>query len=120
VWQTYEEVCQKVMRIGSAIRSLGVEPVSEERLMSLSVYVVNYLYVHREELMATNLSSVDGQGAHCGIYGSNCPEWVMAMQVTLFHFRSRLFPFILRNWNLTNEIDYSLECDITSLSKVII
>ncbi|AQK58797.1 Long chain acyl-CoA synthetase 2 [Zea mays] len=45
VWQTYEEVCQKVMRIGSAIRSLGVEP-----------------------------------GAHCGIYGSNCPEWVMAMQ----------------------------------------
>ncbi|XP_066366830.1 long chain acyl-CoA synthetase 2 [Miscanthus floridulus] len=45
VWQTYEEVYQKVMRIGSAIRSLGVEP-----------------------------------GAHCGIYGSNCPEWVMAMQ----------------------------------------
>ncbi|CAO2144450.1 unnamed protein product [Urochloa humidicola] len=45
VWQTYEEVYQKVMRIGSAIRSLGVEP-----------------------------------GAHCGIYGANCPEWVMAMQ----------------------------------------
>ncbi|CAD6253527.1 unnamed protein product [Miscanthus lutarioriparius] len=45
VWQTYEEVYQKVVRIGSAIRSLGIEP-----------------------------------GAHCGIYGSNCPEWVMAMQ----------------------------------------
>ncbi|CAD6333524.1 unnamed protein product [Miscanthus lutarioriparius] len=27
VWQTYEEVYQKVMRIGSAIRSLGVEPI---------------------------------------------------------------------------------------------
>ncbi|CAD6343233.1 unnamed protein product [Miscanthus lutarioriparius] len=26
VWQTYEEVYQKVMRIGSAIGSLGVEP----------------------------------------------------------------------------------------------
>ncbi|CAL4992573.1 unnamed protein product [Urochloa decumbens] len=45
VWQTCEEVYQKVMRIGSAIRSFGVNP-----------------------------------GAHCGIYGSNCPEWVMAMQ----------------------------------------
>ncbi|RLM58989.1 long chain acyl-CoA synthetase 2 [Panicum miliaceum] len=45
VWQTYEEVYQKVMRIGSAIRSFGVNP-----------------------------------GSHCGIYGSNCPEWVMAMQ----------------------------------------
>ncbi|CAN6372422.1 unnamed protein product [Urochloa humidicola] len=45
VWQAYEEVYQKVMRTGSAIRSLGVNP-----------------------------------GAHCGIYGANCPEWVMAMQ----------------------------------------
>jgi hypothetical protein len=35
-------------------------------------------------------------------------------------FRSRLFPFILRNWNLTNEIGYFLECDIPPLSKVII
>jgi hypothetical protein len=31
-----------------------------------------------------------------------------------------LFPFILRNWNLTNGIDYFLECDIPPLSKVII
>uniref|UniRef100_A0A0E0BK97 Long-chain-fatty-acid--CoA ligase n=1 Tax=Oryza glumipatula TaxID=40148 RepID=A0A0E0BK97_9ORYZ len=45
VWLTYEEVYQKVIKIGSAIRSLGVKP-----------------------------------GGHCGIYGSNCPEWVMAMQ----------------------------------------
>ncbi|KAK3118963.1 hypothetical protein QOZ80_9BG0711490 [Eleusine coracana subsp. coracana] len=44
-WQTYEEVHQKVLRVGSAIRSFGVKP-----------------------------------GGHCGIYGSNCPEWVMAMQ----------------------------------------
>jgi hypothetical protein len=43
--------------------------------------------------MATNSSSVDGQGAHCGIYGSNCPEWVMAMQVTSFHFISFLSEF---------------------------
>uniref|UniRef100_A0A0E0MGC7 Long-chain-fatty-acid--CoA ligase n=1 Tax=Oryza punctata TaxID=4537 RepID=A0A0E0MGC7_ORYPU len=45
VWLTYEEVYQKVMKIGSAIRSLGVK-----------------------------------LGGHCGIYGSNCPEWIMAMQ----------------------------------------
>lgn len=45
VWQTYEEVYQKVIKIGAAIRSFGVKP-----------------------------------GGHCGIYGSNCPEWVMAMQ----------------------------------------
>uniref|UniRef100_A0A0D3HN20 Long-chain-fatty-acid--CoA ligase n=1 Tax=Oryza barthii TaxID=65489 RepID=A0A0D3HN20_9ORYZ len=45
VWLTYEEVYQKVIKIGSAIRSLGVKP-----------------------------------GGNCGIYGSNCPEWVMAMQ----------------------------------------
>ncbi|TVU24850.1 hypothetical protein EJB05_27310 [Eragrostis curvula] len=45
MWLTYEEVYQKVLRIGSAIRSFGVKP-----------------------------------GGHCGIYGSNCPEWVMAMQ----------------------------------------
>ncbi|KAG2562696.1 hypothetical protein PVAP13_8KG240800 [Panicum virgatum] len=51
VWQTYEEVYQKVMRIGTAIRSLDVNP-----------------------------------GAHCGIYGSNCPEWVMAMQSLLTFF----------------------------------
>uniref|UniRef100_R7W8U0 Long-chain-fatty-acid--CoA ligase n=1 Tax=Aegilops tauschii TaxID=37682 RepID=R7W8U0_AEGTA len=45
VWQTYEQVYQKVIQIGAAIRGFGVKP-----------------------------------GAHCAIYGSNCPEWVMAMQ----------------------------------------
>lgn len=45
VWQTYEQVYQKVIQIGAAIRAFGVKP-----------------------------------GAHCAIYGSNCPEWVMAMQ----------------------------------------
>lgn len=45
MWQTYEEVYQKVMRIGSAIRSLGVEPVSEECLMSLSML---RFYLHPE------------------------------------------------------------------------
>jgi long-chain acyl-CoA synthetase len=45
VWHTYEQVYQKVTKIGAAIRSFGVKP-----------------------------------GAHCAIYGSNCPEWVMAMQ----------------------------------------
>jgi hypothetical protein len=34
--------------------------------------------------------------------------------------RACLFPFILRNWNLTNAIGYFLECDIPQLSKVYI
>jgi hypothetical protein len=37
----------------------------------------------------------------------------------LISVRARLFPFILRNWNLTSEIDYFLECDIPQLSKCI-
>jgi hypothetical protein len=34
--------------------------------------------------------------------------------------RSRLFPFILSNCNLTNGVTYFLECDIPQLSKVYI
>ncbi|XP_020099651.1 long chain acyl-CoA synthetase 2 [Ananas comosus] len=45
VWQTYEEVYHKVMKIGSCMRSCGINP-----------------------------------GDRCGIYGSNCPEWVIAME----------------------------------------
>ncbi|KAK1324112.1 Long chain acyl-CoA synthetase 2 [Acorus calamus] len=50
VWQTYEEAHDKAIRIGSAIRSCGVNP-----------------------------------GDHCGIYGSNCPEWVIAMEACNAH-----------------------------------
>jgi hypothetical protein len=39
---------------------------------------------------------------------------------SIFSLRSRLFPFISRNWNLTNGIGYFLEYDIPPLSKVII
>lgn len=45
LWQTYQEVYHTSIRIGSAIRSRGVNP-----------------------------------GGRCGIYGSNCPEWIMAME----------------------------------------
>jgi hypothetical protein len=34
--------------------------------------------------------------------------------------RARLFPFILRNWNLINGVGYFLECGIPQLSKVYI
>jgi hypothetical protein len=30
VWQTYEQVYQKVIQIGAAIRGFGVKPVSQE------------------------------------------------------------------------------------------
>jgi hypothetical protein len=39
---------------------------------------------------------------------------------TVFTIRSRLFLFILRNWNLINGIDYFLEYDIPPLFKVTI
>ncbi|KAM1790586.1 hypothetical protein TB2_034073 [Malus domestica] len=45
VWLTYQEVYDSAIRIGSAIRSRGVNP-----------------------------------GDRCGIYGSNCPQWLTAME----------------------------------------
>ncbi|KAK4562885.1 hypothetical protein RGQ29_005391 [Quercus rubra] len=45
VWLTYQEVHDAAIRVGSAIRSRGVNP-----------------------------------GDRCGIYGSNCPEWIIAME----------------------------------------
>ncbi|KAF7810939.1 long chain acyl-CoA synthetase 2-like [Senna tora] len=45
VWLTYQEAYDSAIRMGSAMRSRGVNP-----------------------------------GHRCGIYGSNCPEWIMAMQ----------------------------------------
>ncbi|KAL5788496.1 hypothetical protein ACOSP7_005445 [Xanthoceras sorbifolium] len=45
IWITYQEAYDAAIRLGSAIRTLGVNP-----------------------------------GGHCGIYGSNCPEWVIAME----------------------------------------
>ncbi|XWS40363.1 hypothetical protein CRYUN_Cryun18bG0134700 [Craigia yunnanensis] len=45
VWITYQEAYDAALRIGSAMRSCGVNP-----------------------------------GDRCGIYGSNCPEWIIAME----------------------------------------
>jgi long-chain acyl-CoA synthetase len=45
-WITYKEAHDAAIRIGSAIRSRGVDP-----------------------------------GHCCGIYGANCPEWIIAMEV---------------------------------------
>ncbi|KAL2946323.1 hypothetical protein AAZX31_20G007200 [Glycine max] len=44
-WLTYQDVYDAAMKMGSAIRSRGVNP-----------------------------------GDRCGIYGSNCPEWIIAME----------------------------------------
>lgn len=54
-WYTYQEVYDAAIRIGSAIRSRGVNP-----------------------------------GDHCGIYGSNCPEWITAMEAC----NSQSMPYI--------------------------
>ncbi|KAK7310370.1 hypothetical protein RJT34_07844 [Clitoria ternatea] len=44
-WLTYQEVYDTAMKMGSAMKSRGVNP-----------------------------------GDRCGIYGSNCPEWIIAME----------------------------------------
>ncbi|KAJ4749579.1 Long-Chain Acyl-CoA Synthetase [Rhynchospora pubera] len=50
VWQTYKEVYDIVMKLASAIRSLGI-----------------------------------GKGDRCGIYGANCPEWIMSLEACNAH-----------------------------------
>ncbi|CAA0830912.1 Long chain acyl-CoA synthetase 2 [Striga hermonthica] len=50
VWQTYKQVYDDALKIGSAIRGRGLNP-----------------------------------GDKCGIYGANCPEWIMAMQACNSH-----------------------------------
>ncbi|KAF8028324.1 hypothetical protein BT93_E1056 [Corymbia citriodora subsp. variegata] len=49
-WHTYQEVYDSAVRLGSAIRSRGVNP-----------------------------------GDRCGIYGSNCPEWIITMEACSAH-----------------------------------
>ncbi|KZV17752.1 long chain acyl-CoA synthetase 2-like [Dorcoceras hygrometricum] len=49
-WLTYQEVYNTALKIGSAIRTRGVNP-----------------------------------GDHCGIYGANCPEWIMSMEACISH-----------------------------------
>ncbi|KAL2477063.1 Long chain acyl-CoA synthetase 2 [Forsythia ovata] len=49
-WLTYHEVYDTTLKIGSAIRSRGVNP-----------------------------------GDRCGIYGANCPEWIIAMEACNGH-----------------------------------
>ncbi|KAI8532913.1 hypothetical protein RHMOL_Rhmol11G0254600 [Rhododendron molle] len=50
VWITYGEAYDSALRMGSAIRSRGVNP-----------------------------------GDRCGIYGSNCPEWIISMEACNSH-----------------------------------
>ncbi|XP_058069169.1 probable CoA ligase CCL6 [Magnolia sinica] len=50
IWQTYQEVYDKAIQIGSAIRGRGINP-----------------------------------GGRCGIYGSNCPEWIITMEACNCH-----------------------------------
>ncbi|KAJ4836051.1 hypothetical protein Tsubulata_008950 [Turnera subulata] len=65
VWQTYKEVYDFAIRLGSAMRSRGVNPVSP------------YSYTPRTlELMGSHFL-----GDRCGIYGPNCPEWITTMEV---------------------------------------
>ncbi|CBI32531.3 hypothetical protein VitviT2T_003413 [Vitis vinifera] len=55
VWLTYREAYDAALRMGSAMRSRGVNP-----------------------------------GDRCGIYGSNCPEWIIAMEAC----NSQAIPYV--------------------------
>lgn len=48
VWLTYKQVYDSALKMGSAMRTQGVNP-----------------------------------GGRCGIYGSNCPEWIISMQACI-------------------------------------
>ncbi|KAI5067553.1 hypothetical protein GOP47_0018081 [Adiantum capillus-veneris] len=50
IWQTYKEVYDTVVAVGSAMRTSGLDPK-----------------------------------ARCGVYGSNCPEWLIAMEACNGH-----------------------------------
>ncbi|KAJ4749578.1 Long chain acyl-CoA synthetase 4 [Rhynchospora pubera] len=49
-WQSYKDVYDIVMKLGTSIRSLGIK-----------------------------------KGGRCGIYGANCPEWIMSMEACNAH-----------------------------------
>ncbi|KAF3328605.1 long chain acyl-CoA synthetase 4-like protein [Carex littledalei] len=50
VWQTYEEVYDTVIKVGTSMRGCGVS-----------------------------------KGGRCGIYGANCPEWIISMEACNAH-----------------------------------
>ncbi|KAJ7525288.1 hypothetical protein O6H91_17G044000 [Diphasiastrum complanatum] len=50
IWQTYKEVYDQVLQIGSAMRAVGMEPRDR-----------------------------------CGVYGANCPEWMMTLEACNGH-----------------------------------
>ena len=75
VWQTYEEVYNTAIKIGSSIRGRGVNPVSSYVSFPFVGYVVTEIAYQLFPFILFN------QGDRCGIYGVNCPEWVTAMQV---------------------------------------
>lgn len=74
-WLTYKQVYDLVLKIGNAMRSLGYGPVSFWRFLlgfgKCSVSFGTYIC-----WVLLNL-----QGEKCGIYGANCTEWIISMEV---------------------------------------
>ncbi|KAL8143536.1 hypothetical protein V2J09_016568 [Rumex salicifolius] len=60
-WLTYKQAHDLAIRVGSAIRSRGVNPI------------FNFGDIKRGFIIYL-------QGERCGIYGSNCPEWIISME----------------------------------------
>lgn len=105
IWLTYQEVYDKSIQIGSSIRERGVNPVRAflgfpfmfvlecSNLVLSFVYfdwiriLIEYDFTFGFYPMGIYVMEIVwcGQGGRCGIYGSNCPEWIIAMEVCLRH-----------------------------------
>ncbi|KAF7138949.1 hypothetical protein RHSIM_Rhsim07G0082500 [Rhododendron simsii] len=76
VWLTYKEVYDLVIKVGNSIRSCGVE---EPKLSPARAT----LGLQRQSLIMNSL--LKALGGRCGIFGANCPEWIMSMEACNAH-----------------------------------
>lgn len=95
IWLTYQEVYDKSIQIGSSIRERGVNPVRAILgfplclLWNVGIWPLILFILIGDEFsfwFGSFGSLCYGdclmwQGGRCGIYGSNCPEWIIAMEV---------------------------------------
>ena len=87
VWLTYGEAHDAALRMGSAIRSRSLNPISShdnsffwfDLLFSCFDFKVFRLHAYTHLNLTCWVMWV--QGDLCGIYRFNCPEWIISMEV---------------------------------------
>jgi hypothetical protein len=93
VWETYEQIYEKTVTVGSAMRHVGLTAVSKFYLLEISpraeIVVVGTIWLFLGlDMLAFDLQCIPSkllndntQDSRCGIYGPNSPEWFTAMEV---------------------------------------